>query len=245
MKTCTRCNNRRPSDEFYKSPNNSDGLRTWCKTCLADYHIERYAIKKDHINAVNRKYRVENADKVKRADRERARQRYADDPEKHKRAVREYNLHHPEKHRDYARAYRAAGKVNKEKMREYQRAYRERHRDEIAQRHRVHVEANREKIRMRMSNVKAQRRMAEGKVTTKEWKAILLFYGNSCGLCRVSASELPMTVDHFIPLSKDGTNTWDNVWPLCMPCNVRKHATIPTEDCPPHVDIFRKTGTFD
>ena len=99
-------------------------------------------------------------------------------------------------------------------------------------------------IILRMANVKAQRRMAEGRVTTREWKAILLFYGNSCGMCKVSGNELPMTMDHFIPLARGGTNRWDNVWPLCMPCNVKKHAQIPSESHPPHVEIFQKTGTL-
>jgi 5-methylcytosine-specific restriction endonuclease McrA len=79
-----------------------------------------------------------------------------------------------------------------------------------------------------------------GDVTGRQWSAILLFYGHACARCRVAASVRPLSVDHFIPLSKGGTHSADNVWPLCLPCNQRKSNRLPNETHPPHVAILRE-----
>ena len=42
----------------------------------------------------------------------------------------------------------------------------------------------------------------------------------SCQYCGVKTTDL--TVDHVIPRSKGGTDTWDNVVASCQRCNVKK-----------------------
>ncbi|MBZ5623051.1 MAG: HNH endonuclease [Acidobacteriia bacterium] len=37
------------------------------------------------------------------------------------------------------------------------------------------------------------------------------------------------TIDHYIPLSKGGTNFPDNIVLACWPCNNRKRAKLPSE----------------
>lgn len=76
-----------------------------------------------------------------------------------------------------------------------------------------------------------------------QWKEILIYYGPACARCRVPASEEILTVDHYIPISKGGANSWRNVWPLCWPCNQKKSATVPVEPEPPHVAGLPRTGT--
>jgi 5-methylcytosine-specific restriction endonuclease McrA len=90
-------------------------------------------------------------------------------------------------------------------------------------------------------NAKARRRGSPGDITASEWKAILLFYGNRCAKCRASAAKRPLTADHFIPVRAGGTNTWRNVWPLCLSCNVSKRDRIPSDPAPPHVAVLRRT----
>ena len=83
-------------------------------------------------------------------------------------------------------------------------------------------------------NARRRSRARAGDLTAKQWKEICLFYGNACAQCRTSAAVAPLTVDHFIPIARGGTHGWSNVWPLCLPCNQRKHTTVPTGQ-PPHV----------
>ena len=51
---------------------------------------------------------------------------------------------------------------------------------------------------------------------------IALHYENTCLRC--GRSDLPMTVDHIIPISLGGDDIGSNIQPLCGPCNSAKGA---------------------
>lgn len=77
-------------------------------------------------------------------------------------------------------------------------------------------------------NIKYRRRQKlnqtpkELRLTAKQWKSVLIKYGNRC-LCCGSTEDI--TIDHIKPLSKGGLNTIDNVQPLCHACNSNKRDT--------------------
>lgn len=60
-----------------------------------------------------------------------------------------------------------------------------------------------------------------GMHTPEEWEALCAKYNHLCLCCGESK---PLTKDHVMPLSKGGMNTIENLQPLCLTCNVRKHA---------------------
>lgn len=81
---------------------------------------------------------------------------------------------------------------------------------------------NKEKVRARRvidSAIRRARKGSGGKYTQKEWSLLIEKYGYSCLCC---GEKKPLTPDHIIPLSKGGTNTIDNIQPLCGTCNNRK-----------------------
>lgn len=49
--------------------------------------------------------------------------------------------------------------------------------------------------------------------------------GHRCGYCRGAAS----TVDHVLPRSRGGRNSWHNTVASCAPCNQRKADRTPAE----------------
>lgn len=61
---------------------------------------------------------------------------------------------------------------------------------------------------------------AEGSHTEEEWLSLLNKYGNMCLACR--QNDKPMTRDHVIPLSKNGSDSINNIQPLCRSCNSKK-----------------------
>jgi len=63
-----------------------------------------------------------------------------------------------------------------------------------------------------------------GLVTVAEWQDILLKHDHRCVSC--GKSDVPMTQDHIIPLSKGGPHVASNLQPLCKPCNCRKGARV-------------------
>jgi len=62
-----------------------------------------------------------------------------------------------------------------------------------------------------------------GSFTEEEWNALCDRYGNICLSC---GEEIVLTVDHVIPLSLSGTNTIENIQPLCLSCNCRKGTNV-------------------
>lgn len=64
----------------------------------------------------------------------------------------------------------------------------------------------------------------KGKLTPQEWQSVLDLYGHKCLRCGKSEAEVKLTIDHVIPVSQGGSNTIDNVQPLCKSCNASKNA---------------------
>lgn len=60
--------------------------------------------------------------------------------------------------------------------------------------------------------------------TAQEWLELCELYGHICLCC--GRNDVPMTVDHVIPLSKGGSNGIHNIQPLCGSCNSKKGIKI-------------------
>jgi 5-methylcytosine-specific restriction endonuclease McrA len=63
-----------------------------------------------------------------------------------------------------------------------------------------------------------------GKYTVKEWNDLCETYNNKCLCC--GRSDVKLTVDHVVPLSKGGVNFISNIQPLCGSCNSSKGTKV-------------------
>ena len=70
------------------------------------------------------------------------------------------------------------------------------------------------------SRTGARRVGAKGKVSGKDVLAVWKMYGNRCWCCGQAATE----IDHYRPINKKagGTNTKDNLRPICRECNQKR-----------------------
>lgn len=67
-----------------------------------------------------------------------------------------------------------------------------------------------------------------------------VFYrdGYCCQYCGAKNNQL--SIDHVVPRSRGGTDSWENVTTACLPCNVQKGNKTPQEALMPLLTIPRR-----
>ena len=149
---------------------------------------------------------------------------------KHKEEISKYNKEYRENYShkilssEHNKIYRIA---NREKDLERKRIYRANNDDSI----RAYREANKEKAKgytnkynKTKHNINTQKRRTRkllliATLTDTQWSQIKNSFNNKCAYC---GKELPLAQEHFIPLSKGGEYTLNNIIPSCKHCNSSK-----------------------
>lgn len=115
---------------------------------------------------------------------------------------------------------------NLERERTRSRKYYQAHRESVLQKQRDKYKEDPTKANDRARKRRALKQgTSDSTLTEKEWLSILETFNYECVYCGDPWVER----DHFIPLSKGGTHTADNVVPACMTCNRRKRDKMPLE----------------
>jgi 5-methylcytosine-specific restriction endonuclease McrA len=138
----------------------------------------------------------------------------------HRKESNEYNK---QRRKDYPERYKELDHQNYLRNKENKNAGSRRWREN-------NIELSSNRVKQWMANhpfkgleYSEKRRAAKhgGKITEEEWIVILNKYGRKCLRC--GRSDVEITMDHVIPLSKGGTHTADNIQPLCKSCNSSKY----------------------
>jgi hypothetical protein len=69
---------------------------------------------------------------------------------------------------------------------------------------------------------RARKLAVGGSYTIKEWEELVERCGHKCLMCGRPDTEVKLTVDHILPISKGGSNCIENLQPLCRSCNSKK-----------------------
>lgn len=143
----------------------------------------------------------------------------------------------PEKKRAYQQVYKKAwDAANYDHMLTYAKEYYTANREQVLERQQTetnrqirtaqrnawrknNIERAKVNERVTRSKRRAAIRQAEGQFTREEWILLLEQYNYRCLACGSAENLVP---DHVIPISKHGSNTIDNIQPLCATCNKSK-----------------------
>lgn len=82
-----------------------------------------------------------------------------------------------------------------------------------------YYQANKLKFAMNCQKREAKKRELPYSLTLSQWEQIKIFFNNRCAYCE---NELPLEQEHFIPLSKGGEYSKNNIICSCKSCNDSK-----------------------
>lgn len=235
LKQCTKCGNEYPATrEFFNARTKTgEKLHVWCKACANQYARTYREVNGEQLRQNNRIWRQENLETVRENDR----RRYANNPDKRKQNVRRWNENNHEWVIQRNRQWYAE---NRERQRLVHRNWYENNRSKVREANRRWKEANPERARQ-VGRIAAQRRRAlsaaaPDTLTIEHEQRAIEYFNGCCAVCGRQLADLfgthKMAFDHWIPLSKGGATTPDNMIPLChgkTGCNNSKHNHLPDE----------------
>lgn len=157
----------------------------------------------------NRNYYVRNSDKIKSA-------------------TTEWLNNNRDKKRLYSqRSY----ETHKEARQEYHRQYRESNREKVNRASRKSQIKNPDRVRETWRNRRLRKKNIEGTFTEIQVRELYQKQSGLCFHCGVSLNNV-FHRDHWIPITKGGSNWIENIRLLCPHCNHSKQNKLPHEWCP-------------
>lgn len=253
-KRCARCGKTKSRDQFWKNPRSKDGLDSWCKECHKergtayrrerrkdpDWHardneaVQRYKKTEKGKRTQERYYNSEKGQETVKGYRQtpeyKDRRRQYQQTEESK----EYHRQHEQRPevKEKRKAYRQKEQVRIERAK-YSKQYMQKPEVRKQRRQWERQYARQERVKelfRRKNQTRRARKIGNGgSYTLEEWNDLLTHYNNTCLCCGIKGEETELgklTLDHVIPLAKGGSNSIDNIQPLCLPCNIRKNDQI-------------------
>jgi 5-methylcytosine-specific restriction endonuclease McrA len=206
-----------------------------------EYFRRYYEQNGEKLRERQREYKAQNREAINKRKMEAY---YSIDPEvRRAKSAAQYAANREEqlaKHREYYRAnaeriklaVREYNAANLDAKRDRDSAYREKNRGRINATNRAWKAANPEHVRALVARYEARRRAATGRITAKDVRAQYETQRGTCFYCQRSLAHAQFHVDHFVPLSKGGTNEPENIVLACPRCNLSKHDKLPHEFTP-------------
>jgi hypothetical protein len=179
-----------------------------CRSCgilkkLSEYYVNMGNVCKECKKARSIKWKHENRDRANATDR-KWREQHRERSNAHSSKWRSNNK---DKHLKLCRAWNAA---NKERCHDNLVRWKKENPGRLAEWYRI----------------RWKKTHSGPCYSQKEWTALLKAFGNKCLSCGIIAADTTkgfLVPDHVIPVCKDGSNTIDNIQPLCFDCNRKKN----------------------
>lgn len=198
FKKCNTCKQFKTIDSFSSNKSRKDGLSCRCKVCVNQHYLKN----KEKIAEYKKQYRKDNAEFLK----ESKSKYYYENKEKIN-AKNKINWHtnkdkYLEQHREYY-------KLNKESIQSKNKEYRK---TEIG------------KKVFKQARIKRKALIRKAKIGNINIDKLL--ENKNCYWCGVDTID-NYHIDHYVPISKGGTHSQDNLVLSCPSCNLKKGSKDP------------------
>lgn len=113
---------------------------------------------------------------------------------------------------------------NRDRLNQYDRMYRKNNPEKELAFRKKYREEHPELYRIARMKYRSRKNELPQTLTVEEWGICLNHFNDSCAYCGKHQSELEHKIeqDHFIPVTKRGGYTVDNMIPACRSCNASK-----------------------
>lgn len=206
---------REKSREDYKA--NKSKVKETC----SKYYLKN----REKIIKKTKEYALKNKDKVKilsptmiKLKKEKAKETYKKWREQPKNieTMKLYRETNKEKLAIISKEYRDN---NKERVDKVRRDYEFKNKGKIKSYHKKYAKEHPELFKASTQKRNAMKLSLKATLTIEQWKKIKDSFGNKCCYCGKTAQ---LAQEHFIPLSKGGEYTLNNIVPSCKSCNSSK-----------------------
>lgn len=65
-----------------------------------------------------------------------------------------------------------------------------------------------------------------GSFSFVDWREMKEQYNFTCPCCKRKEPDIVLTIDHITPIARGGSNSIENIQPLCFDCNNKKQTKI-------------------
>ena len=115
-------------------------------------------------------------------------------------------------------------KLSNERAKTYNKKWAKANKEKKAASSKRWDQENLEKTREHCRRRRISKSKADGSHTVQEWESLKETFFYTCPAC--GRSNIELTRDHIIPLSKKGSDYIKNIQPLCRSCNSKKSINI-------------------
>jgi 5-methylcytosine-specific restriction endonuclease McrA len=116
----------------------------------------------------------------------------------------------------------------KEVLRERRRKYRLKNKEILAKKKKEYYQSEEGKLKQRLSKQRQRARKKGGTITKEDFSNIVKNANNKCYWCKNNLNGV-YHFDHYVPLSKGGGHSKDNIVISCPECNLKKGSKHPYE----------------